>query len=269
IDGTTFYMVVEKLPEEYTAKLKVTGNDFNMRISANSTLSDMWNNPGNPSYTSSEGEREISFIPGYGTPIVFGFTGDETKSPAVYLDGAEVAGVENAESGAKEYFVTPYSPENEKAREAALQSSIVVYNSYNERPQMSGASLQLEDGMEAEFYYSPVMHEANPNGQIVISGTQFTVKPGSPNVAVFYKNEPVSLDNGVFVFTATGNARNNVVKVAKGNESGTTVITTGEEANVTVFSIDGKALLLNAPASRLSELEKGLYIINGKKVALK
>lgn len=214
IDGTTFYMIVDKLPEEYSAKMNITGSDFYLKISANSTLADIWGNPNNPSYSSAVGEREISFIPGYGTPIVFGFVGDETKQPAVYLDGGEVSGIVNSESGAIEYFVTPYSPENNDALEAGLQSTIAVYNSFNERPQMSGASLQLEEGAEAEFYYSPVMHEANPAGQVVISGTQFTVKPTSPKSAVYFKNELVELDdNGEFVFNATGNARNNVVKV--------------------------------------------------------
>lgn len=270
IDGTTFYMVVEKLPESYTAKLSVTGSDFFMKISGNSSLSGIWDNPANPSYSTSVGEREISFIPGYGTPIVFGFSGDESKSPAVYLDGAEVIGIVNSESGAKEYFVTPYSPENEEAREAGLQSSIAVYNSYNERPQMSGASLQLGEGVEAGFYYSPVLHEANPEGQAVISGTRFTVKPGVPNVAVFYQENLVTLDdNGEFVFNATGNARNNVVRVVKASESGASSINADQNGNVTVFSTDGKTLLNNVPASRLSELEKGVYIVNGKKVALK
>ncbi|MDE6682456.1 MAG: hypothetical protein K2J87_03425, partial [Muribaculaceae bacterium] len=270
IDGTTFYMIVDKLPEEYNAKLSVKGSDFFLKISANGALADVWGNPANPSYSSAEGEREISFIPGYGTPITFGFVGDETKQPAVYLDGAEVAGVVNSESGATEYFITPYSPEKEDARETAPQSSIAVYNSFNERPQMSGASLQLEGGATAEFYYSPVMHEANPAGQVVISGTQFTVKPASPRALVMYKDEVVTLDdNGVFTFNATGNARGNVVKVMPGNESGATSINEDANSNVTVYSIDGKRVLNNVPGSQLNELEKGVYIINGKKAVVK
>ncbi len=214
IDGTTFYMVVNKLPESYNANLSITGSDFYLKVTANAALADVWGNPANPSYSSAAGEREIKFLPGYGTPILFGFVGEEGKTPAVYLDGAEVNGVENQDNGAIEYLITPYSPTADNNLGEGVQSSIAVYNSYNERPTMSGASLQLEDGATAEFYYSPVMHEANPAGQVVISGTQFTVKPTSPKAVVLYKNEIVALnENGEYVFNATGNARNNVVKV--------------------------------------------------------
>ncbi|MDE6027193.1 MAG: hypothetical protein K2G23_03925, partial [Muribaculaceae bacterium] len=39
--------------------------------------------------------------------------------------------------------------------------------------------------------------------------------------------------------------------------------------NVTVFTIDGKVVLKNVPATRLRELENGIYIINGKKTVVK
>ncbi len=213
IDGTTFYMVVEKLPEVYTANLNIVGEEFFMRVKTGGVISNVWGNPAPPSISIEAGEQEISFLPGYGTPIIFGFTGDESMSPAVYLDGAEVTGVLNSESGSKEFSVTPYSPSTEEEA-ADVHSSILVYNSLQRRPQMSGASLQLENGAKGEFYYSPVMHVANPAGQPVISGTQFTVRPTTPNTVVMYKDEVVSLnENGEYVFTATGNARNNVVKL--------------------------------------------------------
>lgn len=266
LDGTVFYMIVEKLPEAYTANLSVTGNDFFMRISANSSLADVWGNPGVGGYAANEGESEISFIPGYGTPLVFGFSGDETKTPAVYLDGAEVAGVLNEESNAQEYTIEPYYPQA-AGDPTDIHSSIVVYNSINERPQLSGASLKLEDGGQAEFFYSPVLHKANPEGQVVISGTQFTVRPKSADMTVLYKGKLVELDaNGEYVFNATGNARNNIVTVTTKKESGVASVDDNEPATVTVYSIDGKTLLENAPASRLGELEEGLYIVNGKKV---
>lgn len=378
IDGTTFYMVVEKLPETYTANLKIVGDEFFIRAKAGGLISSVWGNPAAPSIPTASGEYEFSFIPGYGTPITFGFTGDESMSPAVYLDGAEVTGVMNSESGAKEFSLIPYSPATEPA--ADIHSSIVVYNSFKERPQMSGASLVLENGAKGEFFYSPVMRVANPAGQPVISGTQFTVRPTTPNTVVTYKGEAVSLnENGEYVFYATGNARNNVVKLTvvdcavevtnKGgvNDSGnatdlseiylyfpdattgeiaiesgaslsnidlgysqtgvitaddtvehgvrftvtfnpepdvagdylfkvsegtitldgnvasplveetfvldrTTGITNAfadEDGNVTVVTIDGKVVLDNAPASELGDLDKGIYIINGKKVLVK
>lgn len=39
--------------------------------------------------------------------------------------------------------------------------------------------------------------------------------------------------------------------------------------NVTVYSADGVVILRDAPAAQLRTLEKGLYIINGKKTILK
>lgn len=212
IDGSVFYMVVETLPEAYTAHLNVVGDEFFIRARAGGVLSSVWGNPGTPVIPVAPGEHEFSFIPGYGTPITFGLTGDESMSPAVYLDGAEVTGILNNESGAKEFAVTPYSPAAGDA--TGVYSTIDVYNSYKQRPQMSGASLQLENGAKGEFFYSPVKRVANPAGQPVISGTQFTVRPTTPNTMVTYKGEQVALDeNGEFVFYATGNARNNVVKL--------------------------------------------------------
>ena len=267
IDGTTFYMVVKKLPDAYPAKLNIIGDDFNLRISANSSTSLTWGNQNAPSYSSEPGEREISFIPGYNTPITLAFSGDEGKLPAVYLDGAEVFGIENSDSGAMEYSVTPYSPVDNDS-DTSLQSEILVYNSYTERPQMSGASLDLEEGVEAAFYYSPVMRPANPEGITVISGTQITVKPSATDVIVIYKNEVVELDNnGEFVFNATGNARNNVVKITKG--SGIENLSFSKEPRISVFTIDGKKILSNADTAMLVTLPKGFYIVNGKKHLVK
>ena len=239
IDGTTFYMTVEKLPEEYNARLTIVGSDFNMRISSSSPSSSNWGNPSSPSYSTTPGEREISFIPGYGTPLVFGFSTDGNRNPALYLDGGEVQGTENSDSGAIEYYITPYSPSTDDSVPAGSQSVINVYNSASERPQMSGASLELGEGADAGFFYSPVLHKANPEGQAVISGTQFIVRPSSPEMVVIYKNEIMALDeNGEFVFSATGNARNNIVKV------------------VTAESADIKYELTPAPDSTVETLDE-------------
>lgn len=269
IDGTIFYMMVEKLPEVYTADMTITGTDYSLRITAANPLSNCWNNPSNPVYPSSVGEREISFLPGYGTPIVFGFVGDESQRPAVYLDGGEVTGTQNENSGAIEYFVTPYSPTPESSVAEGVKSQIDVYNSFKERPTLSGASLQLEEGAEAEFFYSPVLHEANPEGQVVISGTQFTVRPASPKMVVTYKNQPVTLnENGEYVFNATGNARNNVVKVAPAPDApvypisplhGTTVdnlsTITITFPDVEVVEYNDKPITLVGPQTNLSTIE--------------
>lgn len=269
IDGTTFYMMVEKLPEAYTANMTVTGKDFNLRITSSTSISDSWCNPSSPSYSTAEGEREISFIPGYGTPIVFGFIGDEAQRPALYLDGAEQTATVNSDSGAIEYYITPYSPSDDSQVAPGVHSTIDVYNSFTVRPQLSGASLVTEDDVQAEFFYSPVMHEATPAGQVVISGTQFTVRPASSDLVVTYKDNVVQLDDkGEFVFYATGNARNNVVKVSRA-PAGVADICGDDNGNVTVYSLDGRVVLDKVPAEQLSGLEKGFYIINGKKTMIK
>lgn len=51
--------------------------------------------------------------------------------------------------------------------------------------------------------------------------------------------------------------------------SGVDSINAALAGKVTVVTTDGKVILNNQPASRLNELEKGLYIINGKKALLK
>ncbi|MDE7414188.1 MAG: hypothetical protein K2N05_10455 [Muribaculaceae bacterium] len=270
INGTTFYMIVRKLPESYNATLKVTGNTLRFRVESGSTLSSTWDNPAPRSYNTDPGEREISFIPGFATPLVFSFSGSDDGTAALYLDGAEVTGIENSESGGYDYYVTPYFPSEENDKRD-VTSTIEVYNSFTQRPVMSGASLELTGAGKAEFFYSPVLHKADPEGQVVISGTQFIVRPADPRMEVTYKGDPVELDeNGEFVFEAKGNIRNNVVRVGDIKEEGNVeILETIKDGKVTVITLDGKVLLDNAPKSRLIEVEKGIYLVNGKKNVIK
>lgn len=269
VDGTTFYMVVEKLAEPYKANVKIVGDALRFRMQASSPVASSWDNPTPPSYSTAEGERAISFVPGFGTPILLAFSSSDDGTAAVYLDGAELIGLENSESGGLDFTVNPYYPSAEEDSDEVM-STIEIYNSFTERPSMSGASLECEEGYTAEFFYSPVLREANPAGQPVISGTQFTVRPAAPNYTVTYKGESVTLnDAGEFVFEAKGNARNNVVKVSAPTDDSAVIAIEEGSGKVTVISIDGKVLLENAPASRLGELEKGIYIVNGKKQTVK
>lgn len=265
-----FYMFIDKLPEAYTADMTITGSDFPLRIKTSSVLDMSWGNPSGSRFSANEGESTLSFLPGYDTPIIFSFSQTENRQPAFYLDGAELKGTVSSESNALEFFITPYYPEDDNTRAESLHSSIVIYNSFTDRPSMSGASLELEDETEAEFFYSPLLHVANPEGQPVISGTQFTVRPLTPDVIVSYKDKTVELnEDGEYVFNATGNARNNVVKISLNNTSYIKRIDSGKDkGHVTVYSIDGKVVLDNAPSYRLKDLDKGLYILNGRKIVL-
>ncbi len=215
IDGTTFYMIVEKLPESYSCNVTTTGSTNIVRIKASSPIGDNWDNPATISRVVSPGEAEVSFIPGYDTPFAISSMGQEGATAAVYLDGAAVTGTLDSNSGATVFTVNPYAPTEGSIVAAGVKSEIRIYNSANERPTMSGASLVLEDGAKADFFYSPVMHVANPAGQQVISGTQMTVKPLTPGAVVKYKDVPVELNEaGEYVFNVTGNARTNIITVA-------------------------------------------------------
>ncbi|MDE6308851.1 MAG: hypothetical protein K2L81_01515, partial [Muribaculaceae bacterium] len=215
IDGTIFYMIVEKLADSYSCNVITEGSTNIMRIKASTPIADNWGNPNSISYYVQPGEAAISFIPGYDTPFAISSMGQEGANPAVYLDGAPVTGSLDSNSGAMIYTVDPYAPTEGSQVAAGVKSEIRIYNSTTQRPSMSGASLELEDGAQADFFYSPVLHVANPAGQQVISGTQMTVKPLTPGAVVKYKNQPVELNAaGEFVFNVTGNARNNIVTVS-------------------------------------------------------
>ena len=51
--------------------------------------------------------------------------------------------------------------------------------------------------------------------------------------------------------------------------SGVNEIVAAGNGNVTVVTLDGRVVLKNAPASRLSEIANGIYVVNGKKYIVK
>lgn len=216
-DGTTFYIVAEKMETPYKADLKIIGSEFMATMSSENLLSSVWGNPDTPSYSISEGEQSFEFIPGYGTPLKIAVYSDSESGmrPALFMDGGEVTGKTDTNSGAFVFTFTPWFPTQDLSKEDHPVSHLELYNSSSQRPVMSGASLQLEDGASAEFFYSELLHPADPAGQPVISGTLMTVRPASREASVTFKGAPVKLDeNGEFTFKATGNARNNVVTVS-------------------------------------------------------
>lgn len=215
IDGSYFWMVVKPLGESYTFDMTTTGSTYSAKLtSADQSVISNWDNPEGLKVNLSEGTETVTFYPSYSIPALIAVSGDDSKSPAAYLDGGPLTGTVNADSNATEFTFTPYYPVAGDGIPAGTKSDVQVYLT-TERPSLSGASLELEDGIEAEFYYSPIRHAADPAGQSVISGTQMIVKPSSPNAVVTYKDEVVTLDaNGEFVFNAKGNARNNIVTIS-------------------------------------------------------
>ena len=74
---------------------------------------------------------------------------------------------------------------------------------------------------------------------------------------------------GTFVLNGNSNAEITAEFTVKKPSSGVETIDAELNGNVTVYSVDGKVILNNVPSTQLSTLRKGLYIINGKKVAIK
>lgn len=377
LDGTTFYMMAEELEKPYELKVKTVGSLTYARIKGTAPLAGIWGNPDPLNKELTEGEYTVSFIPGYETPLTVSFMPMGTATPTLYLDGAPAKSTTDSNSGATVYTIEPYVPANGSGN--GLMSTIDFYNQ-NGGPTLSGASLVLKDNLEAGFYYSPLLHPADPAGQPVIAGTQMTVRPTDPNAKVSYRGEPVELDeNGEFVFEAKGNPNTNIVIVSLSNEmpaldytvtpaagtvedlstihvhfpkaeSGKTAIADGaklsnesntyshsgtikvstaetegvtfditftpapdtngkytftveggtftlngelpspaitvsydlsktpvgiagidadENGNVTVYTTDGNIIGKNIPAEEVNKLQKGIYIINGKKVIVK
>lgn len=222
-DGTTFYMVVKKLPGAYSASLKVIGENHAM-MKGDAQLSNNWNNPSAPNYSLSAGESTISFIPGYNTPLSVMIS--EELTSAVYLDGAAVTAKSNKDAGTNDYAVTPYYPANES--DAKAHSTITVYaDGTNGNSDLASASLTENDGVKAGFFYSPVRHVANKAGQQVLKGTEFIVKPSTTDCYISYKGEIVHgytpegvyinglNENGEYILTAATNNRANVIAVGK------------------------------------------------------
>lgn len=114
----------------------------------------------------------------------------------------------------------------------------------------------------------------NETGKIEILGT--TTRAGGVDVKITFDNVPsengeyklvmregkLLLDNA---FASPAIEETFFVDKATGIYS----IYGDENGNVTVITLDGKVVLNNVPAEQLRELERGIYIINGKKTIVK
>lgn len=259
-DGTTFYMVLNKMAPEYTATLNINASSSaRVMVKGSSALSQSWNNPGSPSYNSTPGEQTINFFPGYNTPLVVSMS-EELAKKGVFLDGTAVTGTANSDAGTTDYSFVPYSPEDENALQA--HSTITVYAD-SDIPATTGASLQLLNGAQAEFFYSPVRHKITAGSQAVLPGTVMIVKPVDPSkVTVTYKGETVSLnEKGEYEFTPAGNARQNIVTVAPLTSFSLTVepadgatVKVLSSIDITIPAMDLGDNMLNPVEGKLAEI---------------
>lgn len=213
-DGNTFYMVVEKMDPAYTANLKVvdtSGYPANTNIKGNGTYAGQNDNPAATVVTINHellGESVFSYIPNYENPFTLYQAQDQNLS--VYLDGSEVTGSLNSDSNMTEYTLPLYAPAEGETSD--VHSDIQVW--FTGSPAMSTATLNLENNATAAFYYSPIMHEANPEGETVITGTYMYVKPTSAKAVVLYKGKVQELDaNGLFRYATGSAAEDNTVTV--------------------------------------------------------
>ncbi|MDE6408988.1 MAG: hypothetical protein K2K81_01915 [Muribaculaceae bacterium] len=209
-ESTSFYMIIEKMEPVYTATLNVHASGYPdaTYMKSSPEYSEQNDNPARESITLMPGESEVSFIPNYQNPFTIYL--NQNQSAGIYLDGAAVSGSLNNDTNQTEYVLPLYAPASGETSD--IHSAIDVY--FTGSPVMANASLKLENGAKAEFFYSPVMHPANADGQSVIAGTVMTVKPTSSNSVVVYKGVAQELDaNGEFKFTTSTTAADNTVTV--------------------------------------------------------
>lgn len=278
-NGTTFYMVAQKLADPYTATLNVVGTSF-VRLAGLSAFSGKWGNPDAPAYDVAPGEATISFLPGYNTPLTAMIS--DSEASAVFLDGAAVAATANADAATNDYTFTPYYP----AADQALTSTITIYaDGTNGNADLAFVSLTESDGVTAEFYYSHLRRQANKAGQQLLKGTTLIVRPSTPDCYITYRGDVVHGyrqdgsyvngldDNGEYTFAASTNNSANVVAVGMPTPSlldeHSLATLSGDQATLTVVALDGRVILRNATADAVKSLPAGFYIVNGKKVVVR
>ncbi|MDE5790820.1 MAG: hypothetical protein K2H96_06300, partial [Muribaculaceae bacterium] len=238
-DNPSFYMVLDKMDPEYTANMNVhvSGYPDVTYMSSSKTYSEQNDNPAAKKIQLTSGESEITFIPNYDNPFTLSL--NQNQSGNIYLDGAQVTGKANNDTNQTDYVLDLYAPQAGETSD--IHSAIDVY--FTGSPAMSNAILNLENNAKAEFYYSPVMHEANPEGQALIVGTLVSVKPISADAVVLYKGNVQTLDaNGMFKFNTTSTAADNVVTVT--GPKPTKIAGMIPKAGSTVKSLDGVTFLV-------------------------
>ncbi|MDE6338746.1 MAG: hypothetical protein K2K97_03030 [Muribaculaceae bacterium] len=257
-DNRSFYMLIDKMDPDYTADLDVhvSGYPDVTYLKSASTYSEQNDNPAQKKIQLTAGESVVTFVPNYDNPFILSLNQNQTGR--IYLDGVEVKGSLNTDSNGTDYTLDLYAP---KAGETnSYHSKIDVY--FTGTPAMSSTSLNLENNATAEFFYSPALRAADPT-MSVITGTEMYVKPTSDNAVVVYKGKAQILDaDGMFHFTTTGAAADNVVTVTGPKstkiagmipKTGTAVKSLDEITLLVPMSIDGKDVSLDADIDILNQ----------------
>lgn len=129
----------------------------------------------------------------------------------------------------------------------------------------------------------------NPDGETVILKSSFPKVEGNSIIWTIEgsASKPIDWKNGTYTFTIAKNSiwvNMSSDTTAEGNfpeedivalyiikNTGVGVAVIGVEAadSYTVYTLDGKAVLINGTAEQLVELENGFYIVNGKKAIVR
>lgn len=112
-----------------------------------------------------------------------------------------------------------------------------------------------------------------------VSDQCLQIGPSEESEIVSDKECPFKLqwgDPGCFVikqanygtYNVTVDFKNQIFTAVEKNSSGIESISNDDNATVTVYSIDGRAVMVNAPKDALNTLSRGIYIVNGRKIAI-
>lgn len=264
-ESKDFYVVARRFEGMRTMAVNVIG-DAAVRLSGSSAKSTLWNNPV-IDYDIHEGEQQIEFLPGYNLPMTVR-TLEQLDNFGAFLDGAMLTADDN-----NSYSFTPWYPED--GAEQNVESTLTVYATGTAAP-MGRVKLELADEVEGTLLYSAVRHEANAKGQVLLAGTEVTVKPALADVTIKIDDVVVNgigpdgkmvfgLDeNNEYVFESKEGTT--VVALSKGSGIvGVEGVDASAEDCGAIYSIDGRRSRVDDPAL----LAPGLYIIAGKKVLVK
>lgn len=228
-------------------------------IAGDSELAKKFREPGFYTMTFPEGtfvakNEDGSYIPVSGETIVFELTSEKAKEVDTSytldpIDGSDISELLHPVSGGKESFTITITFPNATSVTTAGGSGAKITNGshsyYKSIPSFNKNSL-IFTFIGAEWP-DGAWNFSIPSGRLVVDPVEYKD----------YENG----DGNVPEINATYIVKRALSKIE------VTPIETAD--SYTAFSIDGKIVLRNASADRLSTLDAGLYIINGKKVVIK
>lgn len=266
-DTPEFYVVARKLDAKYPVNFNVKGDAANLRLTASILKSNLWGNPTN-TFTLTEGEQEVEVIPDYDLPLSLRSTAD-VKNFGVFLDGAPLSADDN-----NTYTITPYYPVDDEALKAI---STVTVQADGSVAATSRIKVEFQDDEKAEVSYSAVQHALNLGGTTLLAGTEIYIRPANIDITIVMNGEVINgLDGDDHFVNGLNEAGECIIAAPTGAvniviSKGCGIVGIDQIAAAPVrsgiYTIDG--VKLDSYITDPANLPKGIYIINGKKVAIK